>query len=161
MWIIIIIPWQYCIQKDSLICKRHTVKNIQAKNIFLSHLKAKQHLSVNNEKSNITEITTRAFNGILQSTELSYQFFSKYKGRILDKLRASFTQKIVIKTFKESYRNIGIHNTLSLYWNNLRFSIIIIFKIISLHINHLKCQLRSDYQSHAITFVHPDTIINK
>ena len=105
----------------------HTVNNIQAKNIFLSLLKAKQHLSVNNEKSNITEIVVRAFNGILQNTELSYHFFSMYKGRILDELRVSFTQNIVIKTFKVSYGNIGIHNTLGLYWHSLRLSIIIIF----------------------------------
>ena len=53
-------------------------------------------------------------------------------------------------------------NTVSLHWHNLGFSIIIIFlKIISLHLNHLKFQLKADYQSHAITLVHPDTIIQK
>ena len=52
-------------------------------------------------------------------------------------------------------------NTLSLYWRNLRFSIIIILKIISLHLNHLKFQLKADHKSNAITLVHPDTIINK
>ena len=53
-------------------------------------------------------------------------------------------------------------NTVSLHWHNLGFSIIIIFlKIISLHLNHLKFQLKADFQSHAITLVHPDTIIQK
>ena len=35
------------------------------------------------------------------------------------------------------------------------------FKIISLHLNHLKFQLKADYQSHPITLVHPYTINNK
>ena len=35
------------------------------------------------------------------------------------------------------------------------------FKIISLHLNHLKFQLKAESQSHAITLVHLDTIINK
>ena len=52
--------------------------------------------------------------------------------------------------------------TLSLYWHNLRFSIIIVFfKIISVHLNHLKFQLNADYQSHAVFLALPDIIINK
>ena len=48
-------------------------------------------------------------------------------------------------------------NTVSLYWDNLRFSIII---ILLRSFTSLKFQVKADYQSHAITLVHPETIIN-
>ena len=49
-------------------------------------------------------------------------------------------------------------NTVSLYWYNQRFSIIItFFKTILPH--DLKFQL--DYQSHPITVVYPNTVKNK
>ena len=45
-------------------------------------------------------------------------------------------------------------NIVSLYWYSLRseiFNYHHFFKIISLHLNPLKFQLKADYQSHAIT----------
>ena len=41
------------------------------------------------------------------------------------------------------------------------FQLLSFFKIISLNLNHLKFQLKRDYQGHAITLLHSDTIINK
>ena len=52
-------------------------------------------------------------------------------------------------------------NTVSLLAQSEIFSYHHFLKIISLHLNHLKFQLKADYQSHAITLVHSDTIINK
>ena len=64
-----------------------------------------------------------------------------------------------------SYGNIEILNEVSYCESLLAQSEIFNYhnflKIISLHLNHLKFQLKADYQNHAITLVHPHTIINK
>ena len=64
-----------------------------------------------------------------------------------------------------SYENIGILNEVeyceSLLAQSEIFNYLNFFKIISLQLNHLKFQLKADYQSQTITFVHLDTFINK
>ena len=108
------------------------------------------------------------FNGILQNIFQSWAiiFFWKSKGRILGELRVSFTsERLWLKPFKVSYENIGILNEVeyceSLLAQSEIFNYLNFFKIISLQLNHLKFQLKADYQSQTITFVHLDTFINK
>ena len=93
-------------------------------------------------------------------------FFSKSKVGILGELRVSFTsERLWLQPFKVSYGNIGILNEVeyceSLLAQSEIFNYHHFFKIISLQLNHLKFQLKADYQSYAINVVHPDTFINK
>ena len=92
-------------------------------------------------------------------------FVKVYRSYFRRITRFIYKRKIVVK---------ALQSVLWKYWNTSwslilwvstdtiwNFQLSSFLKIISLHLNHVKFQWKADYQSHAITLVHPDTIINK